>query len=120
MCGIMVAGFFLFSLFIPQLYSNLSAETIAALAIIAPSYILIPVFRVNNMFCGNMVRAMGESYLIVRINLITQWAIAIPTCMVLVYFDAPLLLVFSVILMDEALKFYPFRRTLIKKLNSYA
>jgi len=120
MCGIMVLGFFIFSRFIPQLYSNLSAETITALAIIAPSYILIPIFRVSNMFCGNMIRAMGESYLIVRINLITQWAIAIPTCALLIYFNAPLLLVFSVILLDEALKFYPFKRTLFKKIESYA
>lgn len=119
MCAIMVLGFYLFSLFIPHMYSNLSADTLTALAIIAPAYILIPVFRVNNMFCGNMIRAMGESYLIVRINIITQWFISLPCCALLVYFNAPLVLVFGVILFDEILKFYPFKRTLQRKLDSY-
>ncbi|WP_022953131.1 MATE family efflux transporter [Leucothrix mucor] len=120
MCIVMVIGFYLFSLAIPHLYSNLSADTILALALIAPIYVLIPIFRVNNMFCGNMIRAMGESYIIVRINLITQWLIAIPTCILLVYLRAPLPLVFGVILLDEILKFYPFRKTLMRKLASYA
>lgn len=119
MCVIMVIGFYLFSLFIPYVFEELSTETITALAIIAPVYILIPVFRVNNMFCGNMIRAMGESYAIVRINIITQWLIALPTCALLIYLDAPLFLVFGVILMDEILKFIPFRNIMARKLNSY-
>lgn len=114
---IMVLGFYLFSVAIPFIYPKLSAETIAALAIIAPAYVLIPLFRVNNMFCGNMIRALGESYLIVRINIITQWLIAIPLCAVLVYLNAPLLLVFGVILFDEILKYYPFRKTLFRLLD---
>ena len=120
MCILMVMGFYVFSLLLPRIYNNLSPETILALAIIAPAYILIPVFRVNNMFCGNMIRAMGESYLIVRINIVTQWFIALPTCVLLIYLDAPLVLVFGVILLDEMLKFYPFRKTLKRKLASYA
>jgi Na+-driven multidrug efflux pump len=119
MCVIMVIGFYLFSLFIPYVFEELSTETITALAIIAPVYILIPVFRVNNMFCGNMIRAMGESYAIVRFNIITQWLIALPTCALLIYLDAPLFLVFGVILMDEILKFIPFRNIMARKLNSY-
>lgn len=120
MCIFMVFGFYVCSLVLPHIYNKLSPETIVALAIIAPAYILLPVFRVNNMFCGNMIRAMGESYLIVRINIVTQWLIALPICMLLVYFDAPLVLVFGVILLDEILKFLPFRKALMSKLASYS
>jgi putative MATE family efflux protein len=116
----MVLGFFLFSVLIPKIYPNLSAETIAALATIAPAYILIPIFRVNNMFCGNVIRALGQSYLIVRINLITQWLIAIPVCALLVYLKAPLVLVFGVMLFDEILKYYPFKKTLEKQLAKFS
>jgi putative MATE family efflux protein len=117
---VMVFGFFIFSQFIPYIYGNLSADTLRALAIIAPAYILIPLFRTNNMFCGNMIRAMGESYLIVRINIITQWLIAIPVCALLIYLDAPLVIIFGVILMDEILKYLPFKKTLKKKLATYS
>lgn len=116
---LMVVGFYLFSLLIPHLYGNLSLETIAALAAIAPCYIFIPLFRTNNMFCGNMIRAMGESYLIVRINIITLLCISIPVCAGLIYINAPIYLVFGIIIFDEMLKFYFFQRTLTNKLNYY-
>ncbi|MGB5447176.1 MAG: MATE family efflux transporter, partial [Psychromonas sp.] len=117
---LMVLGFYLFSHSIPYMYSNLSAETITALAIIAPAYIFIPIFRTNNMFCGNMIRAMGDSYLIVRINIITLWLISLPICTLLIYLNAPLIMVFGVIIFDEILKFYPFKKTLKFKLDSYS
>ena len=119
MSMVMMFCYFLFSLSLPLIYSNLSPETITALAIIAPSYILIPIFRTSNMFCGNMIRAMGESYSIVRINFVTLWLIALPTGALLIYLDAPLLMVFSIILFDEIMKFYKFRKTLMLTLNSY-
>jgi putative MATE family efflux protein len=116
---LMVAGFAIFGYFMPIFYPNLSSETLLALAIISPIYSLIPIFRTNNMFCGNMVRAMGESYLIVRINVITVWIISLPVCAVLVYLEAPLYLVFGVILFDEIIKSYPFYKTLRNKLTDY-
>jgi Na+-driven multidrug efflux pump len=120
MSFVMVIGFYIFSQFIPFIYTNLSPETINALAIMVPAYIFIPLFRTNNMFCGNMIRAMGESYLIVRINIVTMWVISLPLCAFLIYIDAPLVIVFGVIFFDEVLKSYPFRRTLFKKLDSYS
>jgi putative MATE family efflux protein len=116
---VMVAGFFVFSCYMPVFYPNLSTETMLALAVIAPIYCAIPIFRTNNMFCGNMVRAMGESYLIVRINIMTVWVISLPLCAALIYFNAPLYMVFGVILFDEIIKSYPFNKTLKKKLNKY-
>lgn len=115
----MIVGFYLFSYFMPTLYPNLSPETLRALALISPIYCMIPIFRTNNMFCGNMVRAMGESYLIVRINVITVWLISLPLCALLVYVESPLFLVFGVILFDEIIKSYPFYKTLRSKLNEY-
>lgn len=116
---LMVIGFYLFSLSVPYIYPKLSLETITALAVIAPCYFLVPLFRTNNMFCGNMIRAMGESYLIVRINIISLWMISLPLCALLVYLDVSLVMIFGITIFDEIIKFYPFRKTLMNKLNSY-
>jgi Na+-driven multidrug efflux pump len=112
-------GFFLLSLSFPYFYPNLSTETLTALSIIAPIYIILPLVRTNNMFCGNMIRAMGDSYMIVRINIITQWLIALPLCALMIYLNAPLYVVFGIVLFDELLKCYSFRKTLQKRLDSY-
>ncbi|RVU86529.1 hypothetical protein EOL70_03545 [Leucothrix sargassi] len=116
---VMVLGFYLFSLAIPNIYDNLSAETITALALIAPCYIFIPLFRTNNMFCGNMVRAMGDGYKVVKINIVTLWMIALPLCALLIYLEAPIYLVFGVILFDEVIKSYKFRQAMMNKLATY-
>ena len=116
---VMVIGFYLFSLSVPYLYPKLSLETITALAVIAPCYFFVPLFRTNNMFCGNMIRAMGESYLIVRINIVSLWMISLPLCALLVYINAPLMMIFGITIFDEIIKFYPFRKTLMNKLNTY-
>jgi hypothetical protein len=55
----------------------------------------------------------------VRINIITQWLIALPLCALMVYLDAPLYVVFGIILFDEILKCYPFKKTLQKRLMQY-
>lgn len=117
---LMVLGFFLFSCYVSVLYPNLSDETILALTLIAPVYCVIPIFRTNNMFCGNMIRAMGDSYMIVRINVITIWVISLPLCAALIYFDAHLALVFGVVLFDEMLKFFPFEKILRRRLYFYS
>lgn len=117
---IMMLIFLAFSQLAPYVYSNLSAATLTALATIAPVYIVLPLIRANNMFCGNMIRAMGDSYLIVRINIITQWLIALPLCALMIYLEAPLYIVFGIILFDEILKFQPFRKTLQNRLNKYS
>ena len=119
MSFLMVIGFYIFSQLIPHMYHNLSSETLLTLAIMVPAYIFIPIVRTNNMFCGNMIRAMGDSYLIVRINIVTLWCMSLPLCALLIYIDAPFIMVFSIIIFDEILKFYPFMRTLRRKLNSY-
>ncbi|MEI6896179.1 MAG: MATE family efflux transporter [Psychromonas sp.] len=111
--------FYTFSELAPFIYSNLSTETLNALAIIAPIYIFLPLIRTNNMFCGNMIRAMGDSYLIVRINIITQWMIALPLCALMIYIEAPLYIIFGIILFDEILKCQPFRKTLQRRLYKY-
>ena len=112
-------GFFLLSISFPYFYPNLSSETLTALSVIAPIYIILPLVRTNNMFWGNMIRAMGDSYMIVRINIITQWFIALPLCAWMIYLDAPLYVVFGVVLFDELLKCYSFRKTLQRRLDSY-
>jgi len=111
--------FYTFSELAPMIYPNLSEATLFALATIAPVYIILPLVRTNNMFCGNMIRAMGDSYLIVRINIITQWIISLPLCALMIYLNAPLYVVFGVMLFDEILKWQPFRKTLGNRLKYY-
>lgn len=111
--------FYLFSELAPLIYANLSTATLTALATIAPIYIFLPLVRTNNMFCGNMIRAMGDSYLIVRVNIITQWIIALPLCALMIYLEAPLYVVFGIVLFDEILKCQPFRKTLQNRLDRY-
>ena len=112
-------GFVILSLSFSFFYPNLSEETLSALAIIAPIYIILPLFRTNNMFCGQMIRAMGESYMIVRVNIISQWVITLPLCALLIYLNAPLYVVFGTILFDEVIKVRAFSKTLKKCLRHY-
>ena len=119
MSGIIAVGFYLFSVYIPKIYSAMAVETVTALAIIAPIYIVLPLVRTYNTICGHTLRAMGDSFKVLRVHVITQWCISIPLCAVLIYLQAPLFWVFSVIFLEECLKALPFRQNLKGRLAFY-
>jgi putative MATE family efflux protein len=117
--GIMVVGFLGFSLMIPSIYPEMGPQTLQAMAMIAPIYIALPVARSYNTLCGHSLRAMGDSLLVLRVHATTQWVIALPLCALAIYLNAPIYIVFGVILLEELLKVIPFRMQLKHRLNSF-
>ncbi len=108
-------GFTILSLLLPHLYPQINEQTRLALATIAPVYILLPLARTYNGLCGNTLRALGESFKVLKIHFVTQWVIGIPVLAFLVFFGAPLMLVFGVIFLEECLKVYYFRERINDK-----
>ena len=103
--------FFLFSQFVYLVYPNIEPETYAAITIIAPLYILLPVIRGYNSVSGNILRALGESTRILKLHFVTQWVISLPLCALLVLsLDVSVFWAFAVMPLEELLKMYPFHR----------
>ncbi|MFW8591971.1 MATE family efflux transporter [Glaciecola sp. 2405UD65-10] len=100
---------FILSLTIESIFTNLEAETLFALGLIAPVYILLPIIRAYNTVSGNILRAVGKSKLVLNLHFITQWGIALPLCALLIlYFDASIFWAFAMMPFEEALKIGPF------------
>ncbi|WP_196160733.1 MATE family efflux transporter [Reinekea sp. G2M2-21] len=104
--------YLLFSQLLPVFYSNLSTQTLISLASIAPVYILVPLVRTYNGLCGNTLRALGASSKVLAIHFVTQWIVALPLLTLLIFFNAKLSWVFSVILVEECLKVPIFRNSI--------
>ena len=119
--SILVALFFvLLSQVIHFIYVNVEIETYAALAMIAPLYVLLPIVRGYNSLAGNVLRALGESNWVLKLHFITQWVISIPLCALLVlYFDVSVFWAFAIMPFEELLKTIHFNRHMKHKLNSY-
>jgi putative MATE family efflux protein len=112
-CGIFV----IFSLILPLLYPAMEAQTLKALSIIAPIYILTPLVRTYNTICGHTLRALGESMRVLQLHVITQWVICLPLLALFIILKLPLIIVFGVTLLEECLKTLSFRRKLHRKLT---
>lgn len=116
MALLLCAAFLLFSLLIPMLYPAIEQQTLTALAVIAPIYILRPLVQAYNTFCGHTLRALGESFYVLRLHILVQWLTCLPLLALLIYLQAPLWLAFGVNLLEECLKTWWFRRRLTCKL----
>lgn len=111
-------AFLCLSLALPGLYPDMHAQTLQALVIIAPIYILLPLVRTYNGLCGTTLRALGQSFGVLRVHFVTQWLVGIPLLAFLVFQSAPLLLVFGVMLLEESLKVVFFRRNIQRTLHT--
>lgn len=101
--------FFLLSQFIHLIYPNVEPETYLALAVIAPLYIVLPIARGYNALSGNVLRALGESSRVLRLNFVVQWMITLPVCALLIlYIDVSLFWAFVMMPIEELLKIYHF------------
>jgi Na+-driven multidrug efflux pump len=79
--------------------------------IIAPLYIVLPIIRAYNTVAGNILRALGNSHLVLKIHFITQWVISLPICALLIlYFEVSIFWAFAMIPIEELLKTIPFNR----------
>ncbi len=106
------AVFFLFlSLLLPKIYSDLDASTYHALSLIAPLYIILPIVRGYNTVHGHILRALGKTTQVFKVNFTGQWLVSIPLCaLTILYFDLSIFWAFAVMPLEEMLKALPFRR----------
>jgi putative MATE family efflux protein len=110
--SVIIAGlFFVLSQCIEFVYPDIAPETQIALITIAPLYIILPIIRAYNTVAGNILRALGNSNLVLKIHFITQWVISLPICALLVlYFEISIFWAFAIIPIEELLKTIPFYR----------
>lgn len=109
--AMVAALLFVLSLCIQFVYPDIEPETQVALMIITPLYIILPIIRAYNTVAGNILRALGNSNLVLKIHFITQWAISLPVCALLIlYFDVSIFWAFAMIPIEELLKTVPFYR----------
>lgn len=119
--SILVAALFtVMSLVISQVYPHLDEATYVALAAIAPLYIILPIARGYNTVHGNILRALGKTKDVFKINFIGQWIISIPLCAILVfYFECSVAWAFAVQPFEEIIRAFPLRRLARKTLASF-
>jgi putative MATE family efflux protein len=108
---IIAALFFVLSQCMQFVYPNIEPETQIALMLIAPLYIILPVIRAYNTVSGNILRALGNSNLVLKIHFITQWFISLPICaLLIIQFDVSIFWAFAMLPIEELLKTIPFYR----------
>ncbi len=112
--------FYVISLLVDHIYQDLDPQTYAALSVIAPLYILLPIFRGYNNVQGKVLRALGKTTEVFKINFVGQWVISLPLCAVIVfYFDQPLFWAFAMTPLEEIIKSVPFGFLSRRALNEF-
>ncbi|MDV7104360.1 MATE family efflux transporter [Vibrio sp. TH_r3] len=106
----------------PHLYTELASETYLAVSIIAPLYIFQPLVRGYNTIHGNILRAVGKTTSVFKINFVGQWIISLPLLAIIIFvFDGSIFWAFAVQPFEEIVKAFPFRalaRKTVKEFNS--
>lgn len=107
--GVIAFLFFALSQSVSFIYPSIEPATQLALMTIAPLYIILPIIRAYNTVSGNILRALGNSRLVLKIHFITQWLISLPICALLIlYWDVSIFWAFAMIPIEELLKTIPF------------
>ncbi|MEP3349071.1 MAG: MATE family efflux transporter [Marinomonas sp.] len=119
--SIICAGLFVvLHFFLPSIYPDLEVETYVALSVIAPLYIFLPIVRGYNTVHGHILRALGKTTSVFKINFIGQWVISIPLCALLIlYFDASIFWAFAIQPFEEVVKALPFRMLARKSIKEF-
>ncbi|PMH40350.1 multidrug transporter MatE [Vibrio sp. 10N.286.49.B3] len=116
-CGFLFAGL---SFIIADIYPDLDAATYQALALIAPLYILLPIIRGYNTVHGNILRALGKTTDVFKINFTGQWVISIPLCaFIILGLDGSIFWAFAMQPFEELIKAFPFRYLARKSLKEF-
>ncbi|ASJ70378.1 Multidrug resistance protein MdtK [Granulosicoccus antarcticus IMCC3135] len=110
--SLLVASLYLLMIFSFQwLYPDLQPETRRYLLQFLPVLLVLPLIRSSNTICGNLMRAGGDAAYSMNIHLSAQWLVTVPLTAVLVlYFSVPVFWIFSVVLLEETIKAWPFHR----------
>lgn len=121
MLSVIIAGlFFILSVCIQFIYPDIELDTKIALMTIAPLYIILPIIRAYNTVSGNILRALGNSNLVLKIHFVTQWVISLPICALLIlHFDVSIFWAFAMIPIEELLKTIPFYRYKQLKMQTF-
>ncbi|OMO19990.1 multidrug transporter MatE [Vibrio splendidus] len=116
-CAILFAGL---SMGIGDIYPNLDVSTYQALAVIAPLYIFLPIVRGYNTVHGNVLRALGKTTAVFKINFTGQWVISIPLCALIIFgLDGSIFWAFAIQPFEEVVKAFPFRHLARKSLKEF-
>ncbi|MCQ1061233.1 MATE family efflux transporter [Photobacterium sp. DNB23_23_1] len=117
LCALLFIGM---SFVIADIYPDLDQSTYQALAVIAPLYIILPIVRGYNTVHGNVLRALGKTTAVFKINFTGQWIISIPLCAVIVFgFDNSVFWAFAVQPFEELIRAFPLRHLAKKSLNDF-
>jgi Na+-driven multidrug efflux pump len=113
--SLLVSSLFLaLSFLLPKIYTNTDPKTLATLWMIAPLFVLLPLVRIFNTVLGQSLRALRKSRYVLKVHVMTLWGIALPICAILVFFDASVFWVFSILILEEILKTWPFLSQTLK------
>ncbi len=96
------------------LYSDLSIETRGFVLAFLPILLILPFPKGSNAICGNTLRASGDTIYVMNLFVMAQWMFRVPaTALAVLYFDLGVVLVLSIQLWEEFLKFPAFHRRLL-------
>ncbi|WP_252026880.1 MATE family efflux transporter [Vibrio sp. SCSIO 43136] len=101
-------------------YPDLDPATYEALAIIAPLYILLPLVRGYNTVHGHVMRSLGKTTEVFKINFTGQWLVSIPLCaLAILYFELSVFWAFAFMPFEELVKLLPFRHLARKAVREF-
>lgn len=99
----------------PWIYPGLDPATRATLFSFLPVLLLLPFPKQSNAMCGNTLRAGGETIYVMHIFVWSQWLFRVPaTALMVLVFDLSATWVFSLLLIEELVKFPAFHLRLFK------
>ncbi|MBM7037188.1 MATE family efflux transporter [Vibrio sp. 188UL20-2] len=108
------------SLVLPHIYPDLDDATYYALMAIAPLYIFLPIVRGYNTVHGHVLRALGRTTSVFKINFTGQWVISLPLCaLIVIGLDGSIFWAFAVFPIEELVKMLPFRYLARKSLDEF-
>lgn len=104
--GIVAFIYLLLCLSSAWIYSDLEAETQAALLLFLPTLLLLPFPKGSNAICGQTLRASGDTLRVMNIFLVGQWLFKVPMTMLFVLvLNLPVAWIFALFLLEELVKF---------------
>ena len=105
---------------IGDVYPDLDPSTYQALAVIAPLYIFLPIVRGYNTVHGHVLRALGKTTDVFKINFTGQWVVSIPLCALIIFgLDGSIFWAFAIQPFEEIVKAFPFRHLARKSLKEF-
>ncbi len=113
--GMVAAVYLLVCLLSPWVYPDLHPQTQATLISFWPVLLLLPFPKGSNAICGNTLRAAGETIYVMHVFVWSQWLFRVPvTAVMVLYLGVPAAWVFSLLLIEEVIKFPAFHARLFR------